>query len=267
MPLAIDTVVTSAVNPGAGPAAFTTAVSGDTLVVRNFNATATAKLIQMHRRGGTSGFFRVRSPLLHDNVRGIMLTSGQTPSLWALPLEQEQRLYSQDTLIAEGSGGAAETDLGILVIHYSDLPGAAARLHTTADIDNLIANVKPITVAITTSATIGQWTDTVCTTTEDLTKANTDYAVLGYVTSVALGMVAVKGSDTANLRIGGPGSINVEDTSNYFVRMADYHGIPFIPVFNSANKGAFFVSTVDSAASTASTITLMCAQLSQPVTP
>lgn len=261
--LALDTIVTSATNPGAGPTAFTTAASSDSLVIRNFNNPAICRLIQMHRRGATSGFFRVRSPLLHDNVRGIMFTSGQTPSLWATPLEQEQKLYAQDTLTAEGSGGGAETDLGILVVHYSDLPGVAARLHTTADIDSIVAYVKPITVAITTSATIGAWTDTVVTTTEDLTRANTDYAVLGYITSAALGMVGVKGSDTGNLRIAGPGSINVEDTSNYFVRMSDYHGIPFIPVFNSANKGAFFVSTVDSAASTAATITLMCAQLSQ----
>jgi hypothetical protein len=137
----------------------------------------------------------------------------------------------------------------------------------TADIDQIVANVKPITVAITTSATIGQWTDTVVTTTEDLTKANTDYAVLGYATSAALGMVAVKGSDVSNFRVGGPGSTNLEDTSNYFVRMSDYHGIPFIPVFNAANKNAFFVSTVDSAASTASTITLFCAQRAQNVTP
>lgn len=265
--LALDTIVTAATNPGAGPTSFTTTASGDSLTVRNFNAPAVAKLIQFHRRGATSGFFRVRSPFLHDNVRGIMLTTGQTPSLWALPLEQEQRLYAQDTLIAEGSGGAAETDLGILVVYYTDLPGISARLHSTADIDQLVANVKPITVAITTSATIGAWTDTAVTTTEDLTKANTDYAVLGYATSAALGMVAVKGSDTGNLRVGGPGTVNVEDTSNYFVRMSDYHGIPFIPVWNSANKGAFFVSTVDSAASTASTITLFCVQLSQPVVP
>lgn len=260
--LAIDTVVTSAVNPGAGPSAFTGTVSGDPLVIRNFNAPDTAQLIQLHRRGATSGFFRVRSPLLHDNVRGIMVTTGQTPSLWALPLEMAQRLYAQDTLTAEGSGGAAETDLGILVVYYSNLPGTAARLHTTGDITPALGNVKPITVSITTSATIGQWTDTVLTTTEDLTKANTDYAVLGFVSSVALGMVAIKGPDTGNLRIGGPGTINVEDSSNYFSRMSDYHGIPFIPVFNAANKGATFVSTVDSAASTAATITLICVQLS-----
>lgn len=264
MGLAIDTIVTSAVNPGAGPTAFLGTVSGDPLQVRNFNlGTDTARLIQIIRRGATAGFARVRSPLFHDNIRGIMFTTGETPSLAAIPAEYAQTLVAQDTLIVEGSGGAAETDLIILSIYYSNLVGTAARLHQAGDIAGLFKSLKPITVAVTSSATIGQWVDTVITTTEDLTHANTDYAILGYTTNVALGAVAIKGADTGNLRIGGPGSINVEDTSNYFRWQSDRHGIPFIPVFNSANKGSTFVSVVDSAASTAATITLMCMELAQ----
>lgn len=261
--LAIDTVVTSAVNPGAGPTSFGVTASGDSLTVRNFALSDYALLIQGTRRGATSGFFRVRSPLLHDNVRGIMFTTGETPSLLGLPAEVAQKLIAQDTLIAEGSGGAAETDLGILTIFYSNLVGTAARLHAMGDISGIQKSIKPITVAVTSSATIGAWVDTVITTTEDLTHANTDYAVLGYISNVALGWVALKGADTGNLRVGGPGSINVEDTSNYFVWQAFRHNIPFIPVFNSANKGSTFVSVVDSAASTAATITLICMELSQ----
>lgn len=262
MGLAADTVVTSALNPGAGPTAFA-AVAGDSLVVRNFAPTATAKLVQLTRRGATAGFFRVRSPLLHDNVRGIMFTTGETPSILGIPHDIAQTLYAQDALIAEGSGGAAETDLGILSIYYTDLLGAAARLHSLGDISGIYDHVKPLTVAVTSSATIGAWVDTVITTTEDLTRANTDYAVLGYVTNVALGIVAVKGPDTANLRVGGPGSVNVEDTANWFLDQARFHNVPYIPVFNSANKGSTFVSVVDSAASTAATVTLILAKLSQ----
>lgn len=263
MGLGLDTVVTSAVNPGAGPTAFTTAASGDSLTVRNFVLTDYARLIGLARRGATSGFIRVRSPLLHDNVRGYMFTTGETPSLLGVPAEVAQPLIAQDTLIAEGSGGAAETDLGILAIFYSNIVGTAARLHMRGDFASTIKTLKPITVAVTSSATIGAWTDTVITTTEDLTHANTDYAVLGYVTNVALGWVAIKGIDVGNLRAGGPGSINVEDTSNYFVWQSFLHNLPLIPVFNSANKGGTFVSVVDSAASTAATITLICAELSQ----
>lgn len=261
--LALDTVVTTALNPGAGPTSFTVTASGDTLTVRNFALTDYAALIGLGRRGATSGFFRVRSPLLHDNVRGIMVTTGETPSLLTMPAEVAQRLTAQDTLIAEGSGGAAETDLGILAIYYSNLAGMAARLHSMGDISGIIKSIKPLTVAVTSSATIGAWTDTVITTTEDLLHANTDYAVLGYVTNVALGWVAIKGIDVGNLRPGGPGTINAEDSSNFFVWQAFRHNLPLIPVINSANKGGTFVSVVDSAASTAATITLYLAELSQ----
>lgn len=261
--LALDTVVTAATNPGAGPTSFTVTASGDSLTVRNFALTDYAALIGLCRRGATSGFFRVRSPLFHDNVRGIMFTTGETPSLLTMPAEVAQRLTAQDNLIAEGSGGAAETDLGILGVYYSNIVGTAARLHSWGDISGIIKTIKPITVAVTSSATIGTWVDTVVTTTEDLTHANTDYAILGYTTNVALGWVAVKGIDTGNLRAGGPGTINAEDSTNYFVWQSFRHNLPLIPVWNSANKGGFFVSVVDSAASTAATISLYCAELSQ----
>ena len=263
MGLALESIVTSAVNPGAGPTAFTTAVSGDTLTVRNFTPSSYAKLIQLTRRGATQGFIRVRSPLLHDNVRGIMITTGQTPSLFAMPEQVSQNLYAQDTLIVEGSGGGAETDLGILLIYYADMPGVTSRLHMRGDYEGLVKNIKPITVAVTTSATIGQWTDTALTATEDLLHANTDYAIIGFITSAAIGWVAVKGPETNNFRVGGPGSVNVESTGDYFASQSDYHGIPMVPVFNAANKNGIVVSTVDSAASTAATITLICAELSQ----
>lgn len=265
MGLALDTIVTRATNPGAAFTA-TTAVPGDSLVVRNFADSAQANLVNLIRRGATSGAFRVRSPLLHDNVRGIAFTTGQTPSIFALPRELSQRLYAQDTLIAEITGGAAETDLGCLLIYYTDLIGVAARLHMRGDIEGNYDNIKPVTVAVTNSATIGNWTDTVVTATEDLLHANTDYAVLGFITDTALAVVAVKGQDTGNLRVGGPGSTQVEDTADYFVVQGIFHNIPFIPVFNSANKGSFFVSTADSAASSTANVTLILAELSRNLT-
>ena len=260
MGLALDLVATRIANPGATFTA-TAAVPGDSLVVRNFAATDTALLINLIRRGATSGAARVRSPLLHDNVRGIALTTGQAESTFGLPRELSQPLYAQDTLIVEMTGGAAETDMALLVILYTNLLGAAARLHPNGDVVGNIKSLKPVTVAVTNSATIGNWTDTVITATEDLLHANKDYAVLGFITDVAQAAVAVKGADTANLRVGGPGSVNVEDTADYFVAQAIYHAIPFVPVINSANKGSTFVSTCDVVASSTANITLVLAEL------
>lgn len=260
MGLALEVISTFVANPGATFTA-TAASPGDSLNVRNFAVTDSAFLINLIRRGATSGAARVRSPLLHDNVRGIAITTGQTPSIFGLPRELSQPLYAQDRLIVEVTGGAAETDMALLVIYYSNLLGVAARLHPPGDIYGNVKSLKPITVAVTNSATIGTWADTVITTTEDLTHANKDYAVLGYITDTAMGAVALKGIDTGNVRVGGPASVNVEDTADYFAAQAIYHSIPYIPVINSANKAGTFVSTVDTVASSTGNITLVLAEL------
>lgn len=260
MGLALEVISTFVANPGA---TFTAAAAspGDSLNVRNFATTDSAVLVNLIRRGATSGAARVRSPLLHDNVRGIAITTGQTPSIFGLPRELSQPLYAQDRLIVEVTGGAAETDMALLVIYYSNLLGVASRLHMRGDIEGNVRYIKPLTVAVTNSATIGTWTDTVITATEDLTHANKDYAVLGYITDAALGAVAVKGIDTGNVRVGGPGSVNTEDTADYFVAQGIYHNMPYIPVINSANKAGTFVSTVDTVASSTANVTLILAEL------
>lgn len=261
---AIDTVLFSAVNPGAGPTAATPA-NGDSANVRSFNATSQAVLENIIRMGGTAGFVQVRSPLFHDNVRGIRITPNESPSVFSLPGEALQQLRPQDSLIVEMSGGAAETDIALLSFYYDDLPGANARLKSWGDVSGLIDSVKPISVAVTSSATAGQWTDTVLTTTENLLHANTDYAVLGYMSNTALGGIAIKGIDTSNLRVGGPGSTSEYPTTDYFVNMSARTGRPHIPVFNSANAGATFVSVCAATASVAATVELICIELTQNV--
>lgn len=260
---AIDSILVSAVNPGAGPAVGTTVPSGDSLSVRNFPDANKAYLQNIVRQGTAAGFVQVRSPLLHDNVQGIRVTPGESPSVFSIPGIALQVAHAQDTYICELSGGAAETDIAILNMYYENLPGATARLHSPADISPLVKNVKPIRVAVVSSATVGQWTDTAITASEDLTHANTDYAVLGYMSNVALGYIAIKGIDTGNLRAGGPGATQELPTTNYFARMSKDTGNPWIPVFNSANKNGTVVSVAAATASVAATVELICVELSQ----
>lgn len=258
---AIDTVLVSAVNPGATGAAGVVSTSGDSLSVRNFPTANKGYLENIIRMGTTAGFVGVTSPLLHDNVRGIRITPAETPSVFSLPGQANQELQPQDTFVVTISGGAAETDIALLSLYYENLPGGAARLCSWGDISNNIDNIKPIAVAVTTSATIGAWVDTVITTTEDLTHANTDYAVLGYMSNTALGAIGLKGIDTANLRAAGPGSTQEFPTTQYFAWMSEKTGRPHIPVFNSANKNGTFVSTCAATASVAATVELICCEL------
>lgn len=258
---AIDTVVGHLANPGAAytAVAFNT---GDSGVVRNFAQTDSAFLERITRAGTTAGGVRVTSPLLCDDVRGITFTTPETPSVYLMPQGRGERLYPQDTLTVQITGGTAETDLAALSIYYTNLAGGSARLHSWADILPLIAHIKPIEVDCANAATIGTWTDTLITTTEKLLKANTDYAVLGYVTDTVQAQIGIKGIETQNLRICGPGTTTTDDTSNYFVDWSNREGTPHIPVFNSANAGNVYVSTCDTAAGSTPKVQLICAQLS-----
>lgn len=260
MGLCIDTVLAQVTNSAALTGV--TVAQGDTLTVRSFPSSAKAFVEQIISKGGQSVTTRLLSPQLHDNVRGLTFTSAQAPTQFDLPQEVGQPLTSNDTLILQGNSGAANSSVFGLVNYYTDLKGASARLHSWGDISGLIKSIKPLEVDCTTSATIGQWSDTLITATENLLHANTDYAVLGYQCDVAVGLVGIKGADTSNYRICGPGSVLQDTTTDFFTEMGDRHNVPHIPVFNAANAGSTFVSTADNAASTAVKVSLILAELS-----
>lgn len=265
MGLAIDTPAFIATNPGASAAA--TFATGDSGTIRNFSNTDRAILVELFRQGATEGLVSVRSPLLHDAVRGIQYTPSETPSNLLIPRRLNQPLRPQDTLSAFLGGGGAEVDMGGMQVFYSNLPGVNARLHMWADLAPLIVYIKALEVDFNTAATAGQWQDTVIITTENLLHANTDYAVLGYIVDVACCLFGVKGVDTGNLRICGPGSLRSEVTSDYFAKLSDDTGMPIIPVINSANQGAIFASCAAIATGTAIKGQLILGQLAQTVTP
>jgi len=240
---AIETTAGFATNPGAGGAAVTMS-TGDSNRVRTFNPAAGGKLIAAVRQGATEGFLQIASPALHDNVRGIRFITTETPTVFAMPREVGQPLVFGDTLSITISGGAAEVDGFALTAWYADLAGISARLHQWADIAGYIEHVKPVEVDFNTNATAMQWTDTTLNTTEDLLNADRSYAVLGYSTDVAVCSIAVKGQETGNLRMGGPGVAATDDTNDYFAFLSEQFNIPAIPVISANNKGSIFVSCV-----------------------
>lgn len=235
--------------------------SGDSLVIRNFPFTsAHAYLFRAVRQSVTAGQLRILSPLLHDNTKGLTFSVSETPTQFTFPEGVYQELRPQDTLVVQTFGSGAELTAVALDVYYTDLPGVSGRFYSPGDIKPRIKTLKALEVDMTTVIASSGWTDTVITTTEDTTHANTDYAVLGYYTDTAMCTIAVKGIDTGNLRAGGPGSTDSVVTGDYFWRLSVREGLPMIPVFNSANKGATFVSTF-AVAAVASKVTLMLAEL------
>jgi hypothetical protein len=263
---AIDTIACfqTTVNSSLAAGVFAT---GDSGVVRNFQQPAYAQLLAVMYDDVTSAQpFRIRSPLLHDNVQGLRFYPGENGAPHLLPQYMTQKLQPQDTLTIELST-AASTGKAVAVplIYYNSLPGATARLHTKGDIMGIIKNIKPLVVTISSGGnTAGIWQDVVITTTEDLLHANTDYAVLGLLSDNTVSCLAIKGIDTGNLRVGAPGITRSEINNDWFVRLSDQTGLPTIPVFNSANKGSTYVSLMSSAATGANTdVTLILAELAQ----
>lgn len=268
MGVAIDTVVATALNPGAAPASDNSTINpGDSKTVRNFNPASRARLDFLCRQGATAGFVSVKSPRFHDVSRGLQYPVSETPTTRLLPPETGQPVYGADVLQLTISGGGAETDALALGIYYYDLGGVAAVLKMPGDIYPNIVNLKPMQVTCTSSATAGGWVDTAFNATENLLKANTYYAVLGYEVDAACLVAGVKGPETGNLRVCGPGAISGLLLSDYFVWMSERHNAPYIPIFNANNRGNDFVSIAAVATAATINVTLNLAELAQTFAP
>lgn len=261
MGAALEVISGRVTNPG-GTITALTPNTGDSFSVRNFDSPGQAWLMDMWGFAATAGILRVRSPRLHDNVQGIrgkLLASTPQP---LLPDWMQQPLYAQDTLILEESGGGAETDMATILNYYTDLPGANARLFDWPTIDHRIRNFLTNEVTITTGATAGDYGGSAAVNSSfDLLKANTDYAVLGYDTDTSVGTVGLRGPDTSNFRVGGPGSNARFETRDWFVRLAWRQQLPLIPVFNSANKAGTLVDIATPQTATAVVVQLVLAEL------
>lgn len=248
MGAAIDTVLAFATEGAvaAFPQALGTA-SGDSLTVRAFDTPAYAKLTSLIYSAAGGQKVRVLSPMLHDNVTGMTFEPAEIPSMHLMPRQVGVPLVSGDTLVVQGGIAAAGTIVAALQVYYSNLRGQSARLASWADIRGNIKYIKSVEVDLGAVAT-GAWTDTLITNTENQLHAHKDYAVLGYTPNTAIDVIGVKGQETGNLRICGPGNTTTLDLSEYFIAMSEQQGTPFIPVFNADNRGSFYVSAAHHAA-------------------
>jgi len=255
-----EVITGRALNPGAGGAALTPNTS-DSFQVRSTPDTNNPYLEGMWAQAATAGFLRLRSPRMHDAVQGLRF---QTPAALIrnfIADEAQTPLYSQDILTFEIAGGAAETDVGALLIYYPDLGGSDQLLGTWDQIKPMVAELTTVEVVVTAPATAGDWSPgTALNATFDLLKGNQDYAILGYQTLGAVAAVGIKGSDTANLRVGGPGTNESIETRDWFVSLSKASGKGAIPVVNQANRASTLVHVANATAA-GTTVDLVVARL------
>jgi len=224
-----------------------TMAGGDTLGVRNFREGTRAYLLNLWCDNQAAGSIQVKSPLFHDDVTGIQANIVAANVMPLMPQFIGQRLYSQDTLSVKQSGSATAGDIesGSLLVYYEDVVGADAKLMSPAEV---FPRVRDIMVAYNTLSlgTAGGYSgeETIIAEINNW-KAQTDYALLGYVVSAECCTIGYRGNATANLRLGGPGNPTWRDlTANWFVYLSQMSGKPCIPVFNTADNASILIDGV-----------------------
>lgn len=229
--------------------AFTTAVmaAGDALTVRNAPLDSKVFLLQTWADFQNALTYRLRSPNLHDNVQGLRfeVPVGEVDPL--LPMGHPQRLIPQDTLILEIDASATTSAIENvqLMLYYENLLGIDARFITPDAVKQRTKNIVTVENTLATGTAGGYSGEEAINAEFDLLRANVEYALLGYVVSVECAGVHWRGSDTGNLRVGGPGNNTDRHlTQNWFVELSRIYGMPLIPVFNSANRAGILLDAV-----------------------
>jgi hypothetical protein len=263
----IEVVAGFASNPGATLTSLTPSTN-TSFTVRGTDTTKNAWLATAFAFNATAGEFLIKSPRLHDNVQGIRnrVTAALTAPLFNTPFNPiaKQRLYAQDNLTVQISGGGAELDCGAVLIYYEDLAGVAGRFIDYPTILKSGLNIVTAEVTVVAAATGNFGGAVAINSTFDTLKANTDYALLGGMTDTRGTAVGITGVDFGNLRLGFPAEPSLRDTTNnWFVGLASAIGLPAIPVFNSANKSAITIDVQTNGAGGTYIINLTLLEMAQ----
>lgn len=246
MPRALEVISGFATNPGATLTTVTMS-TGQSPVIRGTDTSKGTWLLSTWAFCATAGEFRITSARLHDQAQGIRnrvtaalaapLTPGHTNGGFA------QRLYAQDNLTIQVSGGGAELDNVSLLIGYDDLAGVAGRFIDHPTLKKNGINMVTAEVTVTAVATGNFGGAVAINSSFDNLIANTDYAIVGGMTDTRGNAIGITGVDLGNLRVGFPAEPSLRDeTQNWFQQLSVAFNAPYIPVINSANKSA---TTID----------------------
>lgn len=214
----------------------------------------------------------IKSPRLHDDVKGLLYAVNAYTNTGStvifnpnslMPGFQQQKLYSTDVLsVTANAATATNKFVGVFNVRYEDLGGVNARLYGWEEVRGSIRNLVGIEVQPQASATVGVFgTGVAVNSVDQRLKANTDYAWLGWQTSIPVAAVVMNGVDLGNLYVGGPGYYDNALTGSFFIEKSLQYNTAHIPVINSNNQGGTFVSVADITASTHPNVTLMFAEL------
>lgn len=246
-------------------------VSGESLSIRWIGEGTRVTLLEAWGANNTSKMdISIRSPLLHDNVRGIRFASMFNPTLSGadgnpqlfLPPYWKQKYEPTDTLVVEVNGTAAADVTFSQSLLYETVENIGGRFMLWNEVESRMKNLVGIRISPAAAAATSDYgTAEAINSDDDRLKANTDYAWLGLTTDLPFTTLALFGPDTGNFPISIPGHWNEQISSGWFYEMSRRWQLPLVPIINSNNKGVTFTKLADVGGGTAPLISLLFAEL------
>lgn len=271
MGVAIDTITTYKDSLTGSAFEALTVGSGDSLTLRFLDANADIRLLEWWGgNNATKCEFSIRSPLLHDNTRGIRVSqpfnptlsvADGNPQLYMSPYDW-QKYRPSDTLIVEALGTASDDVTNTQLVWYEG-PGVPDSRFLHYD-EVLAREVNKVGIRVNVSAhatTSTYGTAVAINTNDDRLKANTWYALIGVLTDLPVTTFAIKGPETGNLRVPIPGHWNQQITSGWFFELSRRFSRRMVPCFNANNKANIFLECADAGGGSAPLATLQFLEL------
>src|SRR5271167_2966640 len=123
-----------------GAQAYTPAV-GQTFQVRALQPNSAATIEALWTKSSATGYTRLRSPRMHDDVVGIQVAHYITNASPLLLEMFAQEVFSQDILIVEDFWRVAPAAVPQQIafqVYYDDIPGISANFKTWAEVQQLM---------------------------------------------------------------------------------------------------------------------------------
>jgi len=247
------------------------ASSGESLTVRWLAPGTSVRLLDAW--GGNNAHkcdFSVRSPLLHDNTRGIrvayqfnptMSGADGNPQLFLAPYFT-QILDPTDSLVVETLSTANDDVTFTLSLEYDTPASYGGRFITAEEVESRGKNLVGIRVSPAPHATTSTYgTAEAIDSDDNRLKANTDYAWLGLTTDLPFTTLGLFGPDTGNFTVAMPGHWNNAVGAGWFYEMSKRWSRPLVPVINSNNKSVTFSKAADAGGGTAPLVSLQFMEL------
>jgi hypothetical protein len=236
-------IVTASATAAATTGTAATALTGDTLVIKNGK---NIDILAAWQTNQTAGFGQLIFPTAHETTRGYRANApiGTNPALFSFGTKMA--LEAQETLapLIAATAVAGDVENVTYLIRYTDSPGMDAHLITPEEVLRRVDKWTTIENSLASTAGPSYGTPELFTADSDLMKANREYAIVGLTPRTAVHAVYVQTPDSGNVRFGGPGILRQEVSSQWFMILSRTHGEPLVPVFNSAGKNNCFIGVV-----------------------